>query len=94
MRLTQTCTRAGKRGPFRRVQRRHRRGDEREQALHELLLKISGKDLPPKHGLAKPGEQLRNSVDPALARSVMNWRRKEVDIGDGLKQTLRFFDAL
>jgi UDP-glucose 4-epimerase len=58
-----------------------------------LLLEISGKDLPPEHGLAKPGEQLRTCVDPALAGRVIDWR-SEVDLAAGLKETLRFFGAL
>jgi UDP-glucose 4-epimerase len=61
--------------------------------LYRLLLKISGKDLAPEHGPAKPGEQLRSSVDPTLAGLVMGWR-PEVDLTSGLKETLRFFGAL
>jgi UDP-glucose 4-epimerase len=61
--------------------------------LYRLLLKISGKDLAPEHGPAKPGEQLRSSVDPTLAGRVMGWR-PEVDLTSGLKETLRFFGAL
>jgi UDP-glucose 4-epimerase len=38
--------------------------------LYELLLEISGKDLPPEHGLPNPGEQLRSRVDPALAGQI------------------------
>ena len=56
-------------------------------------MKISGKDLAPEHGPAKPGEQLRSSVDPTLAGRVMGWR-PEVDLTSGLKETLRFFGAL
>lgn len=61
--------------------------------LYELLLETSGKDLPPEHGPAKPGEQLRSSVDPTLAGRVMGWR-PQVGLADGLKVTLRFFGAL
>jgi UDP-glucose 4-epimerase len=61
--------------------------------LYRLLLKISGKDLVPEHGPAKPGEQLRSSVDPTLAGLVIGWR-PEVDLTSGLKETLRFFGAL
>jgi UDP-glucose 4-epimerase len=61
--------------------------------LYELLLEISGKDLPPEHGLPNPGEQLRSRVDPALAGRVIAWR-SEVDLAAGLKETLRFFAAL
>lgn len=61
--------------------------------LYELLLRISGRSLPPEHGPAKPGEQLRSSVDPTLAGHVMSWR-PEVDLSDGLNETLHFFRAL
>src|SRR5918992_4480041 len=61
--------------------------------LYRLLLKISGKDLASEHGPAKPGEQLRSSVDPTLAGRVIGWRL-EVDLTSGLKETLRFFGAL
>jgi UDP-glucose 4-epimerase len=61
--------------------------------LYGLLLKISSEDLAPEHGPAKPGEQLRSSVDPTLAGRVMGWR-PEVDLTSGLKETLRFFGAL
>ena len=61
--------------------------------LYEVLLEASGKDLPPEHGPAKPGEQLRSSVDPKLARHVMGWC-PEVDLTNGLKETLHFFGAL
>ncbi len=49
--------------------------------------------LPPEHGPAKPGEQLRSSVDPSLAGRAMGWR-PEVDLASGLGETLRFFGAL
>ena len=61
--------------------------------LYELLLGISGKDLPPEHGPAKLGEQLRSSVDPARAGRVLGWR-PEVELAVGLEETLRFFGAL
>jgi UDP-glucose 4-epimerase len=61
--------------------------------LHELLRKISGKDVTPAHGTAKPGEQLRSSVDPALANQVLGWR-PEVGLAAGLEQTYRFFAAV
>ena len=61
--------------------------------LYELLHDLSGKDSPAKHGPAKPGEQLRSSVDPALASRGLDWT-PEVDLTTGLKETLRFFGAL
>jgi UDP-glucose 4-epimerase len=61
--------------------------------LYELLQELSGKDLPPKHGQAKPGEQLRSVVDPDRAGRILDWR-PAVDLATGLKQTLRSFGAL
>jgi UDP-glucose 4-epimerase len=61
--------------------------------LYELLSGISGKNLPPERGPAKPGEQLRSSVEPSLAGRVMGWH-PEVDLASGLKDTLRFFGVL
>ena len=60
--------------------------------LYEMLAEISGKDLAPQHGAAKPGEQLRSSVEPSLASRVLGWR-SEVGMRDGLRETLRFFGA-
>jgi UDP-glucose 4-epimerase len=61
--------------------------------LYELLSEISGKNLPPEHGPAKPGEQLRSVVDPSRAGRVFSWR-PEMSLTDGLGETLRFFRAL
>jgi UDP-glucose 4-epimerase len=61
--------------------------------LYELLLGISGKDFASVLGPAKPGEQLRSSVDPTLAGRVIG-RHPELDLTSGLKETLRFFGAL
>ena len=58
--------------------------------LYGLLLEISGKDLLPEHGPAKPGEQLRSSVDPSLAEQVLGWR-PEVELTAGLKETFLSF---
>jgi UDP-glucose 4-epimerase len=60
--------------------------------LYELLQHIFGKDLPPRNGLGKPGEQLRSCVDPSRAGRVFGWR-PEVSLADGLGETLRFFGA-
>ena len=61
--------------------------------LYETLVEISGKDLPPEHGPAKPGEQLRSSVDASLAGRVLEWK-PEVGLREGLGETLRFFGAV
>lgn len=61
--------------------------------LYQLLSEASGKDLAPAHAPAKPGEQLRSSVDPTLAADVVGWR-PQVDLRSGLAETLRFFGAV
>jgi UDP-glucose 4-epimerase len=61
--------------------------------LYELLQELSGKDLPPEHGPAKPGEQARSCVDPAEVGRAMGWR-PEVDLRSGLRETLWYFGAL
>lgn len=60
--------------------------------LYELLREGAGKDLPPEHGPAKPGEQMRSCVDPSLAGRALGWR-PGVEIASGLKETLRYFGA-
>ncbi len=61
--------------------------------LYEKLRRLSGRDLPPEHGPAKPGEQTRSSVDPTKAVRELGWK-PEVDLDSGLERTLRFFGAL
>jgi UDP-glucose 4-epimerase len=61
--------------------------------LYEMLRSISGRELPPEHGPAKPGEQLRSSIDPARADRALYWR-PEIKLATGLKETLHFFGAL
>jgi UDP-glucose 4-epimerase len=60
--------------------------------LYEVLLEASGKDLPPEHGPAKPGEQTRSCVHPTKAGRGMGWH-PEVDLRSGLRETLRYFGA-
>jgi len=61
--------------------------------LYEMLRSISGRELPPEYGPAKPGEQLRSSIDPTRAGRVLNWR-PETKLAAGLKETLLYFGAL
>ncbi|MGH3088160.1 MAG: NAD-dependent epimerase/dehydratase family protein, partial [Rubrobacteraceae bacterium] len=61
--------------------------------LYELLREGANKDLPPEHGPAKPGEQMRSCVDPSLAKGILGWE-PETDLASGLKTTLRFFGAI
>ena len=61
--------------------------------LYELLRNISRKNLPATHGPAKPGEQLRSSIDPTRAHRVFGWYPEE-ELAAGLEETLRFFGAI
>ncbi len=60
--------------------------------LYELLREASGRELPPEHGPAKPGEQLRSCVDPSAAAHALGWRPR-MDLATGLAETLRSFGA-
>lgn len=60
--------------------------------LYEMLHGLADRDLPSRHGPAKPGEQARSSVDPAKANRLLDWY-PEVDLTSGLKKTLRFFEG-
>ena len=61
--------------------------------LYGRMRRLSGKDLYPEHGTAKPGEQLRSCVDPSRAAGLLGWR-PEVDLDTGLKETIRSFAAI
>ncbi len=60
--------------------------------LYETLRSLANNDLPPKHGPAKPGEQMRSCVDPSLASKALGWR-PEVSLPEGLKEAFRFFTS-
>jgi len=60
---------------------------------YDLLLEISHRDLPPRHGPSKSGEQLRSCVDPTLAGRTFDWFA-QTDIHAGLEATFRSFAAL
>ena len=61
--------------------------------LYEILRETSGKDLPPEHGPAKPGEQSRSSINPSKSDRTLGWC-PETDLTTGLKKTLSSFGAL
>jgi len=58
--------------------------------VYGLLREISGKVLPPEPAPAKPGEQMRSSVDPAKAARLLGWR-PQTKLAAGLEETLSFF---
>jgi UDP-glucose 4-epimerase len=58
--------------------------------LYALLAKAAGSDRPATHAPAKPGEQMRSSVDPALAAKVLGWR-PTVALEEGLQRTVGWF---
>ena len=58
--------------------------------LYALLARAAGIDRPAKHAPAKPGEQMRSSVDPTRAAVVLGWR-PTVALEDGLRRTIDWF---
>jgi UDP-glucose 4-epimerase len=58
--------------------------------LYALLAKAAGSDRPATHAPAKPGEQMRSSVDPARAAEVLGWR-PTVALEEGLQRTVGWF---
>jgi len=58
--------------------------------LYALLAEGAGRREPPVHAEAKPGEQLRSSLDVALAQRVLGWT-PSVSLGEGLRRTLAWF---
>jgi len=58
--------------------------------LYALLADAAGTDRPAKHAPAKPGEQMRSSVDPSRAAEVLGWRPTVV-LEEGLRRTVDWF---
>ena len=58
--------------------------------LYALLAKAAGSARPAAHAPAKPGEQMRSSVDPSLAAKVLGWR-PTVALEEGLQRTVGWF---
>jgi UDP-glucose 4-epimerase len=58
--------------------------------LFRLLRELSGSNAPERHGPAKPGEQKRSVISPALAGQVLDWR-PEVSLREGLGRTVEYF---
>ncbi len=60
--------------------------------LYALLARAAGVERPAEHAPAKPGEQMRSSVDPARAAKVLGWR-PAVPLEEGLRRTVDWFRA-
>ena len=60
--------------------------------LYALLARAAGVERPAQHAPAKPGEQLRSSVDPSRAAKVLGWRPTVV-LEEGLRRTVEWFRA-
>src|SRR5262249_26950674 len=58
--------------------------------LYGLLARAAGTDRPAKHAPAKPGEQMRSSVDPRRAAEVLRWG-PGVALEEGLRRTIEWF---
>ncbi|HYX90007.1 MAG TPA: NAD-dependent epimerase/dehydratase family protein [Myxococcaceae bacterium] len=58
--------------------------------MYRLLAAAAGSPEPARHEAAKPGEQRRSCVDPALAKKVLGWEPK-VKVAEGLRRTVEFF---
>jgi len=60
--------------------------------LYALLAGAAGVERPAQHAPAKPGEQMRSSVDPTRAGKVLGWR-PTVALEEGLRRTVDWFRA-
>jgi UDP-glucose 4-epimerase len=60
--------------------------------VYALLARAAGVERPAQHAPAKPGEQMRSSVDPARAAKVLGWR-PAVALDEGLGRTVDWFRA-
>jgi len=58
--------------------------------LYALLARAAGSTAAARHGEAKPGEQLRSSVDPRRAAELLGWT-PTVGLEEGLKTTVDWF---
>ena len=58
--------------------------------VYHRLAQAAGTSAPPRMMPAKPGEQMRSSIDPALAARVLGWR-PTVEVGAGLAATFDSF---
>jgi UDP-glucose 4-epimerase len=60
--------------------------------LYALLARAAGSTAAARHADAKPGEQLRSSVDPRRASELLGWT-PTVGLEEGLRATVEWFRA-
>jgi UDP-glucose 4-epimerase len=60
--------------------------------LFRMLASLTGSGAKEVHGPAKPGEQIRSVVDSSRIKQELGWEVK-VDLADGLKQTVEYFQG-
>jgi UDP-glucose 4-epimerase len=58
--------------------------------LYRMLARAAGAHAAPRHLPAKPGEQVRSSVDPSRAAAALGWR-PQAALDEGIRATLEFF---
>jgi len=58
--------------------------------LYAELAEVGGVERPARHEPARPGEQLRSVIDPALAGRLWGWR-PEIALREGLQRTAAWF---
>jgi UDP-glucose 4-epimerase len=59
--------------------------------VHQQLAQAAGSGTPARLLPAKPGEQMRSSIDPSLAAHVLGWR-PTVELTEGLSLTFSSFE--
>lgn len=66
-----------------------------ETSINEIYRHIAesiGVSQSPRYGAAKPGEQMRSCIDPALAASKFDWR-PQITLEEGIRKTAEWFKA-
>jgi UDP-glucose 4-epimerase len=58
--------------------------------LYAALAQTAGTSRAPEYGPGRPGEQMRSVILPARAQKELGWR-PQVELPEGLAQTLRYF---
>ncbi len=70
-------------------------GTGRETSVNELFLLLRatcGSSCIARHGPARPGEQRRSAIDPALAGKVLGWVPR-TPLEEGLRKTVEYYPA-